>query len=211
MSSDPGATDRTTDPRATLDPRTTLSRALDQAGLVVAHITPDQWTNPTPCRSWDVSAVANHLINGLDRFRTTASGEKADWSQPMSDVEGDWAVEFRKRADGLAAAWAAVPDIQASMSTGLGELPMSFVVYQQVAEIAQHTWDLATATGQRDGLDGEVAAEALDWAEKALKPEYRGSEESGKAFGDQRPIADDASTPDRLAAFFGRDVDFTGV
>jgi uncharacterized protein (TIGR03086 family) len=101
--------------------------------------------------------------------------------------------------------------MQANMSTGLGELPLSFVVYQQVAEVAQHTWDLAAATGQRDGLDGGVAAEALAWAEKALKPEYRGPEESGKAFGEQRPIAQDASTPDRLAAFFGRDTDFQGA
>jgi uncharacterized protein (TIGR03086 family) len=206
MSFDPGATD----PRAT-DPRGTLGRALNQAGLVVAHITPDQWSNPTPCRSWDVSAVANHLINGLDRFRATASGEKADWSRPMPDVEGEWAVEFRQRADGLAAAWATVPDIHANMSTALGELPMSFVVYQQVAEVAQHTWDLAAATGQDGGLDGDVAAEALAWAEGALKPEYRGPEESGKAFGEQRPIADDASAPDRLAAFFGRDTDFKGA
>jgi len=190
------------------DPRNTLGRALDQAGLVIARITPDQATNPTPCSSWDVSAVANHLINGVQRFRAAPAGEKADWGSQMPDVEGDWAAEFRTRADGLVAAWAAVPDIDASMSTALGDLPMSFAVHQQIAEVAQHTWDLAAATGQREGLDAEVAAEALAWAQQALKPEFRGPEDSGKAFGEQREVAGDAPAPERLAAFFGRDTDF---
>jgi uncharacterized protein (TIGR03086 family) len=211
VTADPRATDPLpTDPRTT-DPRETLNRALDTAGLVVARITPDQASLPTPCESWNVGTLANHLINGLDRFRVAAVGETPDWSQPMPDVDGDWAGEFRVRSEALAAAWASVPDIGATRSTGLGDVPISFVVTQQIAEVAQHTWDLATATGQRDLPDEAVATEALAWARQALKPEFRGPESEGKAFGAEHQIADDAPAPDRLAAFFGRDPSFRAV
>ncbi len=199
-----------TEDRGSTDPRTALGQALDQAGMIVARITPNQATYPTPCASWDVGEVANHLINGLDRLRSAAEGKTADWSAPRPDVQGDWAAEFRQRADALTAVWAAVPDMSGTVSTQGGDLPRTFIAWQHVAEVAQHTWDLAAATGQRDMLSEEVAAASLDWARQALKPEYRGPEDSGKAFGEERPPTDDVPMPDRLAAFFGRDPKFVG-
>ena len=201
MSDDDGAAD---------DPRPTLARALDQAGMVIARVTPDQASHRTPCESWDVRALGNHLINGIDRFRATVAGEKVDWGAPVPDVEGEWAQVFHDRADALTAAWAAVPDIDAKRPSPMGELAMSFIASQQIAEIAQHTWDLAAATGQRDTLDDAIAAEALTWTRGALSPEFRGSEASGKAFGEVRPVGGDAPMCDQLAAFFGRDPAFAG-
>ncbi len=178
--------------------------------MVVAHVTSDQAGHPTPCDSWDVQALANHLINGLERFRATAAGEPVDWGTPMPDVEGEWATVFHDRADALMAAWAAIPDIEAKRPSPMGELTMRFIAGQQIAEIAQHTWDLAAATGQRDSLDDTIADEALTWTRGALSPEYRGPEASGKSFGDERPVAADAPVCDQLAAFFGRDPAFAG-
>jgi len=205
---DQTASDRGSD--GATDPRKTLGRALDQAGMVIARITPDQVKHATPCQSWDVGTVANHLINGVDRFRRTVAGEDVDWSTPMPDVEGEWAAEFHDRADALTAAWAAVPDMSATSSSAMGEISRSFTASQQITEIAQHTWDLAAATGQRNMLVPDIATEALVWARQSLKPEYRGTEGSGMAFGPEQPVADDAPAPDRLAAFFGRDPNFVG-
>jgi Mycothiol maleylpyruvate isomerase N-terminal domain len=42
-----------------------LSRAPDQTGAVVARVRPEQATLPTPCRSWDVRALVNHVIDQL--------------------------------------------------------------------------------------------------------------------------------------------------
>jgi uncharacterized protein (TIGR03086 family) len=193
------------------DPRPTLARALDQAGMVIAHVTPDQASHPTPCDSWDVQALGNHLINGLVRFRATVVGDKVDWGAPVPDIEGEWATVFHDRADALTAAWAAVPNIDAKRPSPMGELTMSFIASQQIAEIAQHTWDLAAATGQRDTLDDAIAADALAWTRGALSPEFRGPEASGKSFGEARPVEADAPMCDQLAAFFGRDPAFTGV
>jgi uncharacterized protein (TIGR03086 family) len=210
MSDDPRNDPMSTEDTAVDDPRPTLARALDQAGMVIAHVTPDQVGHPTPCDSWDVNALANHLMNGLDRFRATVMGETVDWSTPRPEVEGEWATAFHDRADALMEAWAAVPDLEAKRPSAMGELTMRFMAGQQIAEIAQHTWDLAAATGQRDVLDDTVAAQALTWARGALSPQFRGPEESGKAFGEEQAVAADAPMPDQLAAFFGRDPAFIG-
>ena len=80
----------------------------------------------------------------------------------------------------------------------------------KVASDAVNRGDLAAATGQRDTLDDAIAAQALAWTRSALSPEFRGPEASGKAFGEERPVAADARTSDQLAAFFGRDPSFAG-
>jgi hypothetical protein len=37
-----------------------------------------------------------------------------------------------------------------------------------------------------------------------MRPQFRGTEAEGKAFGPEVPISDDAPVYDRLAAFYGR-------
>ena len=38
--------------------------ALEATREVVAGITDDQWTRPTPCAEWDVRALLNHVVAG---------------------------------------------------------------------------------------------------------------------------------------------------
>lgn len=45
---------------------------------------------------------------------------------------------------------------------------------------------------------------ALAWARTAMRPEFRGDEASGMAFGPEVEVPGDAPAEDRLAAFFGR-------
>ena len=44
------------------DPLALRSRALDQTGAIVARVRPEQAAMPTPCRSWDVRALVNHVV-----------------------------------------------------------------------------------------------------------------------------------------------------
>ena len=73
----------------------------------------------------------------------------------------------------------------------------------QLAELAVHTWDLATATGQPvDSLDPGVAERGLAFMTKTLKPEMRST-----AFGPEQPAPAGASAYERIAAFAGRRID----
>jgi uncharacterized protein (TIGR03086 family) len=187
------------------DPVPLLSAALDQTGSVIAGIREDQQHLPTPCRSWDVTELVAHLIHDLRQFTERASGGTPDWSSPSATVEGDPVEAYRAGARGLLQAWRAAGDLSGTTQMpGMGEVAKRFPVDQQIAELAVHGWDLAVATGQSTDLDQTVGDAALTWARTALWPQFRGTEDEGKAFGPEVDLPQDAPLYDRLAAFFGR-------
>ena len=188
------------------DPIALLSRALDQAGAVLAGVHPDQEELPTLCRSWTVAQLGDHLVHDLHQFTLAAEGGNPDWSEPAPTLRTDRAEAFRKGVPSLLDAWRRAGDLTGTVTLpGMGEVPASFPVGQQTAEFATHAWDLARATGQSTYLDPVVGHASLEWIQGALLPQFRGPEVEGNAFGPEVPVAEDAPVYDRLAAFAGRD------
>jgi uncharacterized protein (TIGR03086 family) len=186
------------------DPIEQLRRALDQTGEIISRVRPDQATLPTPCRSWDVRTLVNHVVLDVQQFAVTAGG--GEWEQRHDDVIGDdWTAAYAGAAGSLLAAWRAEGALEATVKLPFGEFPATWRVGQQIADVVVHGWDVAKATGQSTDLDPELGRVALDWARQNLKPEFRGSEESGRSFGAEVPVPADAPVHDRLAGFFGRD------
>ncbi len=168
-----------------------LSRALDQAGDVLAAVRADQLELPTPCSDWDVAQLIGHLVDAPVRFLEMARGEQPDWSVGPRRVSENWVPEFRSNADDLLHHWhQAGPEAATSQADW------------QTTEFAVHTWDLAQATGQSRPLLPEVAERGLAFMSAMLTPERRGS-----AFGPEVSVPDDAPVYERLAAFAGRAVD----
>jgi uncharacterized protein (TIGR03086 family) len=181
-----------------------LSQVLDLAGSLIEGVRPEQAGLPTPCRSWDVRTLVAHLVNDTGQFTTAAVGGRPDWDAPAAGIGDDWAGAFRAGAAGLQAAWQQAGDLSQEIDLPIGRVPKDFVASQQIAEFAVHSWDLATATGQRVDFPAEACDAALAWAKSALLPQFRGDEASGKAFGPEVPVSGGAPAEDRLAAFFGR-------
>lgn len=167
-----------------------LSRALDQAGDVLAAVHEDQLTQPTPCSDWDVAHLVGHLVEAPVRFLQMARGEQPDWSAGPRPVADTWASDFRNNADDLLHHWH-----QAGEAADAGQVDW------ETAEIAVHTWDVARATGQSPRLYPEVAERALAFMSASLTPDNR-----GEVFGPPVSVPDDAPVYDRLAAFAGRAV-----
>jgi uncharacterized protein (TIGR03086 family) len=67
-------------------------------------------------------------------------------------------------------------------------------------DVLMHTWDLARATGQPDGLDPDECAELL----AGMQPLDEMLRQSGQ-YGPRMPVADDADAVAQLMAFIGRD------
>jgi len=187
-----------------IDPLTLLSRALEQAHLAIEQAGKADIDSPTPCRSWNLRTLTNHLVHDLTNFTTSASGGKPDYQAAIPEVHGDPAAAFRQGADELLNAWRGSGDLTRTVRLPLGDVPASFLVSHQTTELAVHAWDIATATGQTVDWDQDVAASSLAWARTALKPEFRGDETSGHAFGPEVQPAPDASAQEQLVAFFGR-------
>jgi uncharacterized protein (TIGR03086 family) len=181
-----------------------LARTLAQTGAIVARVRPEQATLPTPCGAWDVRALVNHVVHDVRQFTVTAHG--GEWASSDADVIGDdWAGAYRQAASSLLAAWRRPGALDQPVRLPSGEFPATWRVGQQIADLAVHGWDIAKATGQPADLDPEVGQLALDWGRENLKPQFRGDEASGRSFGAEVAVADDARLYDRLGAFFGRD------
>ena len=175
-----------------------VARALDQAGVVVAKVRPEQAGLPTPCAAWDVYTLVNHVVDEVLRFaESTATGRRGTSD---GDVLGDdWAGACQHAADALLAAWRSPGALDRTVRLPGGEVPATWTLGQQVTELAMHTWDIAVATGQSTDLDPVVGAAALEWGLANLVPEMR-----GEHVGTEVAVADDAPLYDRLAAFGGR-------
>jgi len=166
-----------------------LSRGLDQVERLLGLVTQEDRSRRTPCQDWDVADLADHLVSGTAAFARTVRGERVDWSAPTPQVEGDFASAFHRSADDLRAAWDDAPD-------DAGQSGPDW----QSAEIAVHSYDLATALGQPTAdLDAEVAERGLSFMRANLKPEMRST-----AFEPERPAPSGADAYQRIAAFAGR-------
>jgi uncharacterized protein (TIGR03086 family) len=180
-----------------------LRRALDQLGTVIARTPPEDAALPTPCASWDVRALIGHVLLDVERFTATARDEP--WEDHETGVDdGRWTESYRRAADGLRAAWEREGALDRTVKSPSGEVPVTWSIGLQIADLVVHAWDLAKATGQSTALDPELGEMALDWGRRNLRPEFRGAEGSGKSFGPEVRVPDDAPVYDRLAAFFGR-------
>jgi uncharacterized protein (TIGR03086 family) len=167
-----------------------LARAIDQAGDVLDHVHADRLGDSTPCADWDVAALADHLVDAPRRFLGMMHGEEIDWSAPPPHVAEEWGPAFRVAGDDLIHAW----------HEHSGEAPVS--ADWQTAELAVHTWDVATAIGHPvSALDPEVAERGLAFMRASLTGDNRGG-----AFGAEQATADGAGPYERLAAFAGRPV-----
>ncbi|HET7720618.1 MAG TPA: TIGR03086 family metal-binding protein [Acidimicrobiales bacterium] len=171
-----------------------LERTYDQAGRVIGAVRDDQWGAPTPCTEWDVRQVVEHLIGTVMTF-TNALADTG----PAPDGD-DPAALFREAAAQSLAAWRQPGALDRTLKLPWGETPAGMAININLIDTAQHTWDVAKATGQPTAeLDHEVAEYGREFTGTMIGQMGRGA-----MFGDEVACPDDAPAPDRLAAFLGR-------
>ena len=179
-----------------------LDRAVHSTRAVLGRVTPEQLTLPTPCASWQVSDLINHIVGGQFFFAAVASGEKPSRVRPDFSA-ADFVGEFERGSTAAIAAFDEPGAMERTMHLPFGDLPGSVFVMIAATDTFIHGWDLAKATNQPANLDPDLAAELLTGARPFLSDSLRGPE--GKAsFGPEQPCTPDAPQVDQLAAFLGR-------
>ncbi|MFN2607963.1 MAG: TIGR03086 family metal-binding protein [Acidimicrobiales bacterium] len=189
----------------TNDRRPALVRSYDNAAEIVAGVTEEQLSGPTPCADYDVAALVDHIVGAGWRAARLGKGETPsgeEFPHVQLVVAADELCRAGKEA---AAAWADDGRLSEQVTMPWGEVYTgATLVDMYLAELAAHAWDLAAATAQLDRLDPGLAAVALDGARAMLKPEYRDMIGVGNPFGAEVEAPVDAGDWDRLAAFMGR-------
>jgi uncharacterized protein (TIGR03086 family) len=168
-----------------------LRRAQDQLEALLGDVPPEASGDPTPCTEWKVQDLVDHVVAAPTRLARMLRGKEIDWSAPTPSAGDDPAGAFRASADDLLGAW---EDHDGSTEdAGLD---------WQLAELAVHTWDLATAVRAPTGtLDPQVAERGLAFMQKSLTSENR-----APVFGPEQPAPEGADAYGRIAAFAGRSV-----
>ena len=163
-----------------------VTRGLDQLAATLRAVTPEDAGRATPCSEWTVADLSDHIVNSVAGMATMARGDEPDWAN--SAHHDDPASALDREGTSLVEA----------LDSGGGAFPEGMAA----AELAVHTYDLATALGRGTaGLDPEVAEVGNAFMVSSMTDDMRGD-----AFGPAQTAPADADAYQRIAAFAGRAV-----
>jgi uncharacterized protein (TIGR03086 family) len=179
-----------------------LQQAIKSTRSVLADIDPQDMDRATPCQSWKVADVVNHIVGGQFFFATAARGEPPSGEQP-DYATGDFLAEFDRGSAASVEAFSQDGAMARTVHLPFGDMPGSVFVGIAATDTFVHGWDLAKAVGQPTDLEPGLADALLSQIRGFLPAEVRG--EDGKApFGPEQQAPEGCSHADRLAAFLGR-------
>jgi uncharacterized protein (TIGR03086 family) len=135
-----------------------LDRARDHALPVIANISDDDLSKPTPCTDYDVRALLDHLLHVVVEFQKLAVKQDADFSHTPSYP--DWRTQYPAESAKLVEAWGR-PGADEGIAGNMN-LPAQTVGGLALLDLTIHASDLALATGQRFEPDTEVLAEVTN-------------------------------------------------
>ncbi|MGW6928559.1 TIGR03086 family metal-binding protein [Lentzea sp. NPDC054927] len=139
-----------------------LDRARDHALPVIASISDDDLTKPTPCADYDVRALLDHLMHVVVEFQKLAAKQDADFSHTPSYP--DWRAQFPAETAKLVDAWGQ-PGADEGIAGNM-QMPAQTVGGLVLLDLTIHISDLAQATRQRFEPDPEVFAEVKNLVEQ---------------------------------------------
>ena len=182
-----------------------FEQAVSVAKDVLGNVKADQLDDPTPCASWKVRDVINHLVGGSYFFAAATNGEAAgDGSDAPDFASGDYTAAYEEGSKQAVAAFAAPGALERIVKVPFGEFPGAAWMGLATTDTFTHAWDLAKATGQSTDLAPKLAEQLLVGARQAISDAVRGDEPM--PFAAEKPCPDGATPADRLAAFLGRSV-----
>lgn len=178
-----------------------LEQAISVCRGVLAGVDAEQLHEPTPCASWDVSELINHIVGGQHFFAGSMKGD------PPSDeshdfASGDYLAEFDEASATALEAFGEQGALEKMVTLPFGTFPGIAFMGLATTDTFTHAWDLARATGQDTNLAPELAAVLLEQSRQSISEDFRGPE--GAPFGAETQAAPDAPVADQLAAFLGR-------
>ena len=170
----------------------------EQALVVVHHVVgtigDDDLHRPTPCRDWDVQALADHLIDTIARLgaaadiqTTVPDGDSID--QRIQQLTQPLLEEWRRRG------------LTDDVVFGGRTLPAHLALGILSLELLVHGWDFAVALDRPLHVSDAHAAHVLGLAQQTLTPESRAT----AGFDPPVPVPANSGALDQLIAFAGRD------
>lgn len=164
-----------------------------------ARVRSDQFDDATPCASFRVRDLFDHMIGGAAQFAPQLRGESPA-APPEGLTDADRPAALRRALDDLLDAVRHPGALGRTVELPFGQVPGSVLARFLTVDGMVHTWDIARATGQEYSPPDALAAEVLAAARDLIAPAMR----DGDTFAAEVPVAADSPPLTRLVAFTGR-------
>jgi uncharacterized protein (TIGR03086 family) len=182
-----------------IDGVTALEQAYEELGRLTAALAVGGLDEPSGCEGWDVRALLDHVLGAGLMYTAVNAGRRA--GEDAGSVIGDDAVSAVARvARANCASWRAPGALEGERTYPWGTLPAAAGLASNIGEVAVHGHDLARATGQRSGLDPQVAQLVYDFYAQVPMDGLRAK----GAYGPLVTVPDSASIQQRLLGLLGR-------
>lgn len=182
------------------DPLLRFDRAVALADRVISAIGVEQLGDPTPCTEWSVRQLLNHVVKQMLSFVAVVTAGRRP-KAGRDHLDNDPLAAFRAAADKLRQALAAPGVVGTGDPTVPAEGPGLWTLNLSVIELTVHSWDLATATGQRTDIDPALAHWVLETLRDGLPPDRPDG-----SYAPEQPAPAYLAVAERMAAFAGRRV-----
>jgi uncharacterized protein (TIGR03086 family) len=187
-----------------MDTLTKLQAGIDQARPIIAAVSKEDYSLPTPCPDWNVGQLINHMLGALVMFRDVGNEGEADPALFTRDLIGDDATSsFDTYSRAAIAAWSAEGKIEGTAKLPFGEFPATFALQLPATDMVVHGWDLAKATGQHVDWNAALIADTMNFCQATYTREFRASDPT-HSFGAAVNVPDPVDDVTRLVAFLGR-------
>ena len=182
-----------------------LAAAFDVARSQLTQVDTRCLADPTPCQSWDVRTLVNHIVGAPRAAAGLVAGTPVSNTTEMDFSAGDFRADHDETAEMTLAAFGAPGALDKPVQFPFGERPAAFLMFFVASDQFAHGWDLASALGHTTDLAPGLAADLLEEARAIVTLEMRGAEGTA-AFGPEQVAPAGATAADQLAAFLGRTV-----
>jgi uncharacterized protein (TIGR03086 family) len=179
-----------------------LEQAFASSAKVLAGVQAGDLDKPTPCATWKVRDVVNHMVGGTHFFAETAETGVAPTGPNDTDFAGgDISSAYAEGSARAIAAFRADGAMEKTMKLPFGEFPGAIFVMIAASDAFTHGWDVAKALGQSTDLDPGLATQLLSMS--MIPDEFRGAD-GVMPFGPKVEAPESATAADKLAAYLGR-------
>ena len=191
------------------------SRVSAQAEALVQSIPDDQFNFATPCSEWDVKALCNHIYAGdiivsTRILQTPLPDPKSSEDRLGDDPKGKISEAFDELRRLLSKPNALDQTVLTSRDGVTYERDLEGLVSRRVADLVVHNWDLSKALGRSTAdFDSELVAWTLAHFQERFEGYSRTQMPIIGSVAEEKPLPANATDADRLAAFMGRNVEFT--
>jgi uncharacterized protein (TIGR03086 family) len=168
---------------------------------VGAGILTEQLDGSTPCASFTVSGVLDHMTGLASAYAPAFRGDPLpNEGERSAPGDNELMARFQFAMDALLVAVQSPGALQRTITTPSGAMPGSVFARLVAFDGLIHGWDLATSTQQPWDPPDDLVAEVDTFARQAVAPEMR----NGDTFAEETQAPPGATPLLHLVAFSGR-------